>query len=232
MLCYYGCVRRGRDEVFLCEFMFKGAGMRPSGIRVIGLTGGIATGKSSVARFFQGKGAVVIDADDLAREAVEPGSSGLAAVVAAFGTKVLAPDGSLDRKQMGGVVFSDSRKRSLLEGILHPEIKRLAEERISCAAGAGQRVVFYVAPLLIEAGVTDRVDEVWVVTVRPEIQLERLMQRDGLSREEAQRIIDSQMPLAEKERHGRIVIDNSGTQQDTGSVLEKIWADEIEDGHD
>jgi len=92
--------------------------------------------------------------------------------------------------------------------------------------------VLYVAPLLIEAGATDRVDEVWVVTVRPEIQLERLMLRDGLSRTEAQRIIDSQMPLAEKERFGRVVIDNSGTLQDTGSVLEKIWADEIEGSHD
>lgn len=218
--------------MFRCDCMVKGTGMRPSGIRVIGLTGGIATGKSSVARFFQAKGAVVIDADDLAREAVQPGSRGLAEVVAAFGTEVLTPDGSLDRKRLGGVVFSDSRKRSLLEGILHPEIRRLAGERIAGAAEAGHRVVLYVAPLLIEAGVTDRVDEVWVVTVRPEIQLERLMSRDGLSRAEAQRIIDSQMPLAEKERHGRIVIDNSGTQQDTGSVLEKIWADEIGDGHD
>ena len=206
--------------------------MRPAGIRVIGLTGGIATGKSSIARFFQAKGALVIDADQLAREAVESGSRGLAKVVAAFGKGVLAADGRLDRKCLGALVFSDSRKRKQLEGILHPEIKRLAEERIACAAETGQRVLFYMAPLLLEAGATDRVDEVWVVTVRPEVQLERLVLRDGISRVEAQRIIDSQMPLAEKEKQGRVVIDNSGTPEETSRRLAEIWADEIEGRHE
>jgi len=206
--------------------------MRPAGIRIIGLTGGIATGKNSVARFFQSKGATVIDADLLAREAVEPGSRGLAEVVAAFGKGVLAADGGLDRKRLGELVFSDRDRRSRLEGILHPEIKRLAEERIAEAARTGQRVVFYMAPLLIEAGVTDRVDEVWVVTVRPEVQLERLVLRDGISRAEAQRIIDSQMPLAEKETYGRVVIDNSGTPEETNSRLAEIWAHEIEGGNE
>jgi dephospho-CoA kinase len=203
--------------------------MRPAGIRVIGLTGGIATGKSSIARFFQDKGAVVIDADQLAREAVEPGSRGLAEVAAAFGREVLAADGQLDRRRLGEIVFSDSVKRRQLEGILHPQIKRLGEDRIASAAEAGHRIVFYMAPLLLEAGATDRVDEVWVVTVRPEVQLERLMRRDGISRAEAQRIIDSQMPLAEKESYGRIVIDNSGTPEETGRRLAEIWAYEIED---
>ena len=205
--------------------------MRPAGIRVIGLTGGIASGKSSVARLFQAKGAMVIDADQLAREAVEPGSRGLAEVTAAFGKGVLASDGRLDRQRLGALVFSDGQKRKQLEGILHPEIKRLAEERIA-AAGTGHRVVFYMAPLLIEAGATDRVDEVWVVTVRPEVQLERLVLRDGISRDEAQRIIDSQMPLAEKEKYGRVVIDNSGTPEETGRRLAEIWAHEIEGGHE
>jgi len=206
--------------------------MRPAGIRVIGLTGGIASGKSSIARFFQAKGALVIDADQLSREAVEPGSRGLAEVVAAFGEGVLAADGRLDRKRLGELVFSDSARRSRLEGILHPEIRRLAEERIACAAETGHRVVFYMAPLLIEAGATDRVDEVWVVTVRPEVQLKRLLLRDNISRDEAQRIIDSQMPLAEKERYGRIVIDNSGTPEETSRRLAEIWAKEIEGGHE
>jgi len=206
--------------------------MRPAGIRVIGLTGGIATGKSSIARFFQAKGAIVIDADQLAREAVEPGSRGLAEVVAAFGKGVLAPDDRLDRKRLGDLVFSDSHKRCQLEEILHPEIKRLAEERIARAAETGHRVVFYMAPLLIEAGVTDRVDEVWVVTVRPEVQLERLVLRDGISRDEAQLIIGSQMPLAEKESYGRVVIDNSGTPEETSRRLAAIWAQEIEGEHE
>jgi dephospho-CoA kinase len=125
-------------------------------------------------------------------------------------------------------VFSDSDKRRQLEGILHPEIRRLAEERIASAAQSGQRVIFYMAPLLIEAGASGRVDEVWVVSVRPEVQLERLMKRDGISLDEAQRIIASQMSLKEKERHGRIVIDNSGTSAETRRQLNEIWKREIE----
>lgn len=201
--------------------------MRPSGVRVIGLTGGIASGKSSVADFFSGHGVPVIDADQLSREAVMPGSDGLRDIVSRFGSGLLAADGTLDRKRLGTLVFGDADKRRQLEAILHPAIKRLAEERIAAAAAAGAQVVMYMAPLLIEAGATDRVDEVWVVTVRPEIQLERLMKRDGISRQEAQRIIDSQMPLAEKERHGRLVIDNSGTPRETRSLLEAIWQQEI-----
>jgi len=206
--------------------------MVTSGIRVIGLTGGIATGKSTVADFFQAKGARVIDADQLAREVVEPGGRGLSEIIKVFGTSVLSDDGSLDRKRMGELVFSDTVNRRRLEGILHPEIKRLAEELIASAFLAGCKVVFYVAPLLLEAGVSDRVDEIWVVTVRPEVQLQRLMDRDGISRVEAQRRIDSQMPLAEKEKYGRVVIDNSGTAQETNSRLAEIWLHEIEGTHE
>jgi dephospho-CoA kinase len=206
--------------------------MRPAGIRIIGLTGGIATGKSSVARFFQERGAVVIDADQLARYAVEPGSRGLERVVELFGHDILTPDGLLDRKQLASLVFADPGKRILLEGILHPEIKKLAEAQITYAAECGQRVAFYMAPLLIEAGVTDRVDEIWVVTVRPEVQLERLMRRDGIDRSEASQMIASQMPLAEKEKFGSIVIDNSGTPEETASQLAEIWTREIEGYHE
>lgn len=206
--------------------------MRPVGIRVIGLTGGIACGKTSVARYFQDCGAVVIDADQLARCSVEPGSRGLERVVETFGVGLLAPDGQLDRKRLATLVFSDPDKRLQLEKILHPEIKQLAEARIALAADSGQRIVFYMAPLLIEAGVTDRVDEIWVVTVRPEVQLERLMRRDGITSVEAMRIIASQMPLAEKEHYGRIVIDNSGTPEETASLLAELWAREIEGNHD
>ena len=206
--------------------------MRPAGIRVIGLTGGIATGKSTVARFFQQRGGVVIDADQLARTAVEPGSRGLERIIATFGEGLLTPEGQLDRKQLGAQVFSDPHQRAVLEGILHPEIKRLAEDLIRQAAEAGEKLVFYMAPLLIEAGVTGRVDEVWVVTVRPEVQLARLMHRDGLTTDEALRIIGSQMPLAEKERYGRIVIDNSGTPEETDRLLAELWEREIEERHE
>ena len=206
--------------------------MRPSGIRIIGLTGGVATGKSSVARFFEERGVPVIDADQLAREAVSPGSPCLAQLAALFGHGVINAEGALDRKRMGSIVFGDAEKRRLLEEVLHPEIRRLAEERIARAAAAGRRTVVYMAPLLIEAGVTDRVDEIWVVTVRPDIQLERLMARDGIGREEAGRIIASQMPLAEKERHGRVVIDNSGTPEETRRLLAEIWEREIAVHHE
>jgi dephospho-CoA kinase len=206
--------------------------MKQGGLRIIGLTGGIACGKSSVARFFQDRGAVVIDADQLARSAVEPGSQGLERIVAEFGTDILAPDGQLDRKLLASLVFSDPGRRVRLEGILHPEIKRLAEVRIEDAAEHGHRIVFYMAPLLIEAGVTDRVDEVWVVTVRPKVQMERLMLRDGIERAAAERIISSQMPLAEKEKIGRVVIDNSGTPEETARLLAAIWAAEIEENHE
>lgn len=198
----------------------------PFKIRVIGLTGGVATGKSSVALFFSERGVPVIDADQLARDAVLPGSPALEQIISIFGRKVLTPDGTLDRKRLGALIFPDPEKRRRLECILHPEIRKLAEERIAQAAQAGHQRIIYMAPLLIEAGATDRVDSVWVVTVRPEVQLERLMRRDGIDREQAQQIIDSQMPLSEKVRHGNVVIDNSGTEAETRMALETIWAKE------
>ncbi|HEY3308732.1 MAG TPA: dephospho-CoA kinase [Desulfuromonadaceae bacterium] len=201
--------------------------MTRAGIRVIGLTGGIATGKSTVARFFEEQGAVVIDADQLSREAVSPGSRALEAIVDIFGGEMLLPDGNLDRKRLGRVVFADPEKRRQLEQIVHPEVKRLAEEKIAVEAAKGHGLVFYMAPLLIESGTTDRVDEVWVVTVRPEVQRQRLMARDGISQDEVECMIASQMPIAEKERYGRIVIDNSGSPEQTRKILAQIWAKEI-----
>ncbi|MDD2308614.1 MAG: dephospho-CoA kinase [Desulfuromonadaceae bacterium] len=195
-------------------------------MRIIGLTGGIATGKSSVALFFRERGVPVIDADQLARDAVLPGSPALEQIIALFGREIVTHGGELDRKRLGTLIFSDPEKRRHLEGILHPEIRKLAEERIALAAAAGHKRLIYMAPLLIEAAATDRVDTVWVVTVRPEIQLERLMMRDGISREQAKRMVGSQMPLSEKERYGSVIIDNSGTEAETRMILETIWANE------
>lgn len=198
----------------------------PDTIRVIGLTGGIATGKSSVAAYFSEKGVPIIDADQLARDAVLPGSPAFQRIVSLFGHAVLAADGTLDRKRLGALVFADREKLRQLEGILHPEIRRRAEELIAQATAAGHQRLIYMAPLLIEAGATDRVDTVWVVTVHPEIQMERLMRRDGIGREQAQQIIDSQMPLAEKEHYGSVIIDNSGTEKQTRIILDRVWAEE------
>jgi len=194
-------------------------------VRVIGLTGGIATGKSSVARLLEEHGAVVIDADQLSREAVMPGTPGLAQIVAAFGDQVVLPDGSLDRARLRDIIFADIDRRQQLERILHPEIGRLAEERIA-AVSADKKLIIYMAPLLIEAGATGRVDEIWVVTVDPAVQLQRLMARDGISLEQAQAIIKSQMPLDVKARFGKIVIDNSGTLEQTRQIVNTIWMQE------
>ncbi len=196
------------------------------GVRIIGLTGGIASGKTSVAGILQELGVPVIDADQLAREAVLPGSPSLVRIAGLFGDDVIAADGTLDRKRLGTLIFSDSAKRRQLEEILHPEIRRLGEERIALEIASGHRQLVYMAPLLIEAGAADRVDEIWVVTVRPEIQLQRLMARDGICREDAQCIIDSQMPLTEKASYGRVLIDNSGTPQETRQLVIDIWKKE------
>ncbi|HIJ87871.1 MAG TPA: dephospho-CoA kinase [Desulfuromonadales bacterium] len=198
----------------------------PPHIRIIGLTGGIATGKSSVARFFAEKGVPVIDADQLARDVVVPASPALDRIVAGFGPVVLTQEGALDRKLLGSMVFSNPEKRRLLENILHPEIRKLSEIRISAAAAAGHDRLIYMAPILIEAGAESRVDTIWVVTLRPEIQLERLMRRDSITRDQALKIIASQMPLAEKERYGNVIIDNSGTESETWKILESVWSQE------
>lgn len=202
--------------------------MTRSHLKVIGLTGGIATGKSTVAQFFCDQGIPVIDADQLARNAVLPGSAALDRIVAHFGSQVLMADGSLDRKQLAARIFAAPAERHILESILHPAIKLLAEEQIAAAAASGAHRVIYMAPLLIEAGATDRVDDIWVVTVSPEIQRDRLMQRDGISRSQAEQIIANQMPLAEKERYGSVVINNSGTADQTRAQLEAAWAKEMD----
>jgi dephospho-CoA kinase len=124
------------------------------------------------------------------------------------------------------MVFSNPEKRRLLENILHPEIRKLSEIRITEAAAAGHKRLIYMAPILIEAGADNRVDTIWVVTVRPGIQLERLMRRDDITSDQAQKIIASQMPLAEKERYGSVVIDNSGTETETWKTLESVWLQE------
>lgn len=200
-------------------------------IRVIGLTGGIASGKSSVARFLEELGVTVIDADALSREVVRPGSFCLQQVVAVFGADVLLPDGSLNRKFLGSLIFSDPEKRKVLERIIHPEIRRLAEGMIEKAASSGQQNVIYMAPLLIEAGASALVDEIWVVSVTPQVQLERLMARDGISQEQAEKIVAAQMPLDEKERFGKVVITNNGTADELRNLVAAIWEKETGEQH-
>jgi len=197
-------------------------------MRVIGLTGGISSGKSTVARIIAACGVPVIDADQLARDVVLPGSPALAAITELCGPTVLRDDGSLDRQALGGMVFADPSLRRGLETILHPAIKRLAEEKLAQLRSSGTPVVVYMAPLLIEAGATDRVDEIWVVSVDRETQIARTMARDGISREEAEQRLAAQMPMEEKVRHGRVVIDNRGSLADLEKAVAELCRRELE----
>jgi len=197
-------------------------------MRVIGLTGGIASGKSTVARILERLGAVVIDADILAREAVLPGTPAHQAIVDSFGPEILLPDTSLDRKALGRIVFADPEARRRLEAITHPAIARLAEERLAEARRSDAPAVFYVAPLLIEAGATERVDDIWVVYADRETQIARLTERDGIGREEAEQRLAAQMPMEEKAAFGSAVIDNRGAPEETEQQVLALWKERIE----
>ena len=196
-------------------------------MRVIGLTGGIASGKSTVAGILEKLGAVIIDADLLAREVVAPGEPACQAIGDAFGDGMLNPDGTINREALSRLVFADPGARRRLESITHPAIGRRAEKKLAEFRQRQTPVVFYVAPLLIEAGVASRVDELWVVYVDGKTQLKRLMERDRSSREEALRKIAAQMPMEEKKKFGNVVIDNCGTLTETERQVREIWEREF-----
>ncbi len=166
---------------------------------LVGLTGGVATGKSTVAKMFEQRGAIVIDADKLAREVVEPGKPAWHAIVNTFGRQVVRPDSSLDRHVLGAMVFRNRSKLRQLERIIHPRVAR-EQARLTKAIARKHpnAVVIYEVPLLFEAGVDKRVDKIIVVTAEQATQIARLKKRNGLSRTEALRRIGSQMPLAKK----------------------------------
>lgn len=197
-------------------------------MKVIGLTGGIASGKSTVARILERLGAVIIDADLLSREAVLPGTTAHNAIVSEFGPGILLPDANIDRKALGRIIFAAPQARRQLEAITHPAIAHLAEERIREARRSGAPVTFYVAPLLIEAGATNRVDDIWVVYVDRETQIARLIERDHIQREEAEQRLAAQIPMEEKATYGSAVIDNRGTPEDTERQVIALWEERIE----
>ena len=178
------------------------------GQRMIGLTGGIATGKSTVADYLQRQHRLpVLDADVYARQAVAPGSPALAAIVQRYGPALLHPDGTLNRSQLGEIVFHQPAERAWLEQQIHPVVRQCFQSAMADLASAP--VVVQVIPLLFEANLADQVSEIWVVTCPLEHQRQRLMARNGLSPEQAQARIDSQMPLAEKVSRADWVIDNA-----------------------
>ena len=192
-------------------------------MKVVGLTGGIASGKSFVAEILASSGAVVIDADILARQVVEPGEPSYHAVVRRFGEGILRPDGSLDRKALGRIVFSDGAARRELEEIIHPAVEELAGRILVEERRRGTRVVFYVVPLLFEAGLESMMDEIWVVSVDEETEIARLMKRDGIDREESLRKIAAQMRMEEKVGRADVVIDNSGVPEETERAVGDEW---------
>jgi len=189
---------------------------------LVGLTGGIATGKSTVSEIFRRLGCEIIDADVLAREVVEPGEPALAAIVAEFGPGILDPAGRLDRKKLGAIVFADPDKRRRLEAITHPQIRvRLAERLQELIARGFEGLVIFDAPVMIESGTSRHVDRLVVVVTDAATQRARAVGRDG-DRADVERRIASQMPLADKARLADYVIDNSGTPEATIAEVRRV----------
>jgi dephospho-CoA kinase len=181
-------------------------------MKTVGLTGGIASGKSTVARLLIARGHPVLDADQIAREVVAPGTEGLAEVALRFGGGVLAADGSLDRRALRDLVASSPEARRDLERITHPRIAAVVLERLALLSAAGTPLAFVEAALMVETGSSRRYDALVVVVAEPAIQLARLMARDAMDEASARRFIATQMPLEEKVSHATFVIHNSGDE--------------------
>jgi len=191
---------------------------------ILGVTGGIASGKTTVSRMLAERGAPAIDFDLLAREVVAPGQPAFQEIVDFFGQGIVGEDGALDRKRLSGIVFRDPDQRRVLEGMTHPriltafisQIRRLAEKDPN---GIVQAVI----PLLFETRLEPLVHKVLVVYVSPQTQIARLMERDRISREEAHRIIDAQMPIDQKAARGDFVVHNEGTLEETRREVDALW---------
>ena len=191
---------------------------------LVGLTGGIATGKSTVDGLLRDLGAEIIDADVLAREVVEPGEPALDEIVAEFGRGVLEPGGCLDRKALGAIVFADPERRRKLEAMTHPRIRERFQRQLEVLAACGFRgLVIFDAAVMIESGNYRNMDRLVVVVTDEPTQIARLMARDGIARDEAIRKIRSQMPLAEKAKLADYVIDNSGDPAATAALVRVVY---------
>jgi len=191
----------------------------------VGLTGSIAVGKSFVVRTLAELGCHIIDADEVARQVVAPGTNGLELVTKTFGPQVLKDNGELDRAKLGAIVFTDAAKRAQLNAILHPLIIAAQDERVRELEAADENgIVVIDAALMIESGGYRRLDKLIVVHCRPEIQLERLMGRDKLSREDALRRISAQMPQEEKMRYADYLIDTSDGFEPTREQVAMVFA--------
>jgi dephospho-CoA kinase len=192
-------------------------------VMVLGVTGGIASGKSYVSAIMAELGAVVVSADDLAREAVAPGSPVLDQLVDIFGKNILTEAGELDRSTLGHRIFQNHEERQKLNAITLPAIAALSERRLAALRSKAAPLVVYEAPLLFEAGAESRVDKTLVVFVEAEIQLARLCARDGIDREAAAARVAAQWPQYEKVKRADFVVDNSGSMQDSRRQVEAVF---------
>lgn len=191
---------------------------------IVGLTGGIASGKSTVARMLARKGALILDADVIAREVVEPGRPAWQEIVNWLGKDYLKDDRSLNRQRIARLIFNDPAARQKLNRIIHPLVKKeMAERSASLKADHPSGVLVFDIPLLLEAGMQQLVDLILLTYADPEIQLKRLQERDKLSREEAEARLHAQMPPEEKRRYAHYVIDTGGTIQQTACQVEICW---------
>jgi dephospho-CoA kinase len=193
-------------------------------MEIIGLTGGIASGKSTVADMLRAHGVVVIDADQLARDVVDRGTPGLARIVDAFGANVVDETGALDRKKLGNIIFADEAQRKVLNGIVHPLVAERFQEQTSALDAKGVERVVYEVPLLFENGLDRFMHASILVAVPVDVQIARLMARDGINRADAEARIASQMPLEEKRARATAVIENGGSRDDTRAALERAFA--------
>jgi dephospho-CoA kinase len=193
-------------------------------VHLFGLTGGIASGKSAVAARLRERGVPVIDADQLAREAVLPGTSALAQIVKTFGEDILLGDGSLDRKKLGQIVFADEEKRKQLNAIVHPAVSMLTFARSKELRDEGEALVAYEAALIVENGLADAFRPLVVVSAPDRVQIQRMISRDHITEDEAKARLRAQMPLAEKIAKADYVIENTGTIADVERRTDEVLA--------
>jgi dephospho-CoA kinase len=195
---------------------------------VIGLTGGIGAGKSEVSRILAGHGAAIIDTALLGHEAYAPGTAPWRAVVQAFGRDILLPDAQIDRKILGDIVFSDPEALEQLNGIMRPALNNMITERIRDAGRQGYRVIVLDSATLVEAGWTELVNEVWVITAPRDDIFERLRRRSGLSIKAIVERMESQLSDEERKAHADVVIENDGSLTDLRNAVEALWAGRIQ----
>lgn len=193
--------------------------------QIIGITGGIASGKSTVSLYLQELGFTIVDADLASRAVVEPGEEAYHQVVKAFGEDILLTDGNIDRVKLGSIIFNDQEKRLLLNGIVHPAVRNWMRLKTEAALSSGEETVFMDIPLLFESKLTFMVDKTLLIYVDEQVQLQRLMNRNGLSETEALARINSQMPLVDKKALADAVIDNNGDINETKRQVKSILSE-------